>query len=234
MNGPFTASPGTSAVYRATLQALAENGPRRTGITQIARAADTNRPYLYRNWRDAQSLVRQATLHELKRVLTVACDVRDPAPSPHCLTVQSVVRAARLAREHPVVRTMARTEPALVHSAVLRPTTSWHSMVWHWLTEHVTYHLPRGDAQDAATLLVLTVALPYALTPPTEGTDEAAERTATNVRLASALHAVLGLPTPCPDCTPPPAGHPHRPTAVTAHPQDTDSFRGSTPSPSSR
>ena len=188
-----------ATVYRATLDALAVRGPRRVGITHIAQLAGANRPFFYRNWATPHVLLRDATSQELKRLLHLAREVPGPLPPPRCHGVRMVVRAARLLREHPVVAAMARTEPALTYAAVLRPDTPWHRTAQHWLTEHVTAHLPSGTEQDTATLAVLTTALPYALIPPEESPDPAAERAAVDGRLSQALHACLGLPLACPD-----------------------------------
>ncbi|MGV9563165.1 TetR/AcrR family transcriptional regulator [Streptomyces sp. NPDC003480] len=198
-SAPSVWQPGTGAVYRATLDALAQYGPRRVGVTHIARVARCNRSYLYRNWTGPEVLIRDATLAELRRLLHVAGEVPAPLPPPRCLAVHVVVRAARLLREHPVLRTMALTAPDLVHAAVLRPTTVWHRTAWDWLRRDVTGHLPAGATQDAVTLAVLTTALPYALTPPPDVPDPAAEREAVDRRLSSALHSCLGLPPCCPD-----------------------------------
>jgi len=184
-------------VYRATLDALAMRGPRRTGITHIAKLADTNRQFFYRNWATPRVLLRDATLQELARVLQRALEVPSPLPPPQCQGVRFVVRAARLLREHPVVAAMARTEPALTYAAVLRPDTAWHGTAWQWLTEHVTAHVPGGTERDTVTLAVLTTALPYALIPPEESSED--ERAAVDRRLGQALHACLGLPLTCPD-----------------------------------
>ncbi|MEW2396453.1 TetR/AcrR family transcriptional regulator [Streptomyces sp. NPDC046862] len=192
------APPGMGTVHRATLDALARYGPRRAGMTQIARLADTNRPYLYRNWASRDALVREVTRRELKRLLSVARDVMEPLPS-RCLGALIVVRAARLVREHPVVRTMARTCPELVHTAILTPRTDWHLMAWEWLRNHVTVHLAAGAEQDRATLAVLTTALPYALTPPV-GSSDPAERARIDARLNTAVHSCLSAPHPCTDC----------------------------------
>jgi len=209
MNGSrySTAPPGMTTVYRATLDALAQYGPRRIGVTHIARLADTNRTFIYRNWPDPQRLIRDATLGELKRLLYVARDLPGPLPPPGCLAVRMVVRAARLLREHPVVGAMARIEPTLAHSAVLRPASPWHDTVWQWLTEYVTAHLHRGPEQDTATLAVLTTALPYALTPPPDSSAPSAERASIDRRLSASLHPLLGLPAGCSLCTEPPGPH---------------------------
>ena len=193
------APPGMATVYRATLEALAVRGPRRVGITHIAQLAGANRPFFYRNWATPNVLLRDATLQELERLLHQAREVPSPLPPPQCLGVRMVVRAARLLREHPVVAAMARTEPALTYAAVLRPDTVWHNTAWHWLSEHVTAHLPSGPEQDTATLAVLTTALPYALIPSAESTDTDDERAAVDRRLSQAVHACLGLPLACPD-----------------------------------
>ncbi len=203
---PSLWQPGTGTVYRAALDALAQYGPRRVGMTHIARLARCNRAYLYRNWAGPQALIRNATLTELARLLDVARDVPDPLP-PRCLSVRIVVRAARLVREHPAARTMALSSPELVHAAALRPTTVWHRTAWSWLREHVTGHLPRGATQDTVTLAVLTIALPYALTPPPDSPDPAAERQAVDRRVSQALHPCLGLPPECLDCADPPTPH---------------------------
>ncbi|MEU6094529.1 hypothetical protein [Streptomyces sp. NPDC047079] len=195
------APPGMATVYRATLDALAQYGPRRAGVAHIARLADTNRTFIYRNWADPQALIRNATLGELKHLLQLARDVPGPLLPPGCLAIRVVLRATRLLREHPVVGAMARTEPTLAHTAVLRPTTVWHETAWQWLTEHVTGHLPRGPERNTATLAVLTTALPYAFTPPLEGPEDATEQASLYRRLSTSLHLCLGLPADCPDCT---------------------------------
>ncbi|MDR3082921.1 MAG: TetR/AcrR family transcriptional regulator [Streptomyces sp.] len=209
MNGSprFTAPPGMATVHRATLDALAQYGPRRVGVTHIARLADTNRAFIYRNWPDPRVLIRDATLGELKHLLNVARDVPEPVPPPGCLAVHMVVRAARLLREHPVVGALARIEPTHAHMAVLRPNTVWHNTAWHWLTEYVTAHLRLGPEQDTATLAVLTTALPYALTPPPESCDLSPERASVDRRLTASLHPCLGLPAGCSLCTEQPTPH---------------------------
>ncbi|WP_146067829.1 TetR/AcrR family transcriptional regulator [Streptomyces sp. Ru72] len=198
--------PGTGTVYRATLDALAQYGPQRVGVTHIARLARCNRSYLYRNWAGPQALIRDATLTELRRLLQVAREAPGPLPPPRCLAVRVMVRAARLVREHPATKAMALTAPDLMHTAVLSPTTLWHRTACDWLRRHVTGHLPRGATQDAVTLAVLTTALPYALTPPPEDRDPSGEREAVDHRLSLALHCCLGLPPACPDCADPPVG----------------------------
>jgi AcrR family transcriptional regulator len=189
------APPGIGTVYRATLDALAQYGPRRAGMTQIARLADTNRPFLYRNWSGREALIREATRLELRRLLHVAREVSEPLP-PRCLQARFVVRAARLLREHPVIGTMARVDPELVHFAILRPVTDWHTTAWFWLREHVTGHITEEAERDRATLAVLTTALPYALTPATNSSDPE-ERATIDARLSTAVHACLAAPTPC-------------------------------------
>lgn len=184
-------------MYRATLDAMAMRGPRRVGVTHIARLADSNRQFFYRNWTSPQVLLREATLQELKRVLHLALEVPSPPPAPECLGVHFVARAARMLREHPVVAAMARTEPAMTYAAVLRTDTEWHGIAWQWLTEHVTPHLRGSAERDMVTLAVLTTALPYALIPPEEPPSEA-ERAAVDSRLSQALHACIGLPPTCP------------------------------------
>jgi len=203
VSSPFpSAPPGTSTVYRAALDALAEHGPKRVGVTHIARLAGTNRPFIYRNWASPQTLLKDATLHELRRVLHEARDVPGRLPPPPCLAVRKVIRAAGLLREHPVVMAMARSDPALTYAAVLRPTTAWHRLAWRWLSEHATGHLPWGAERDRTTLAVLTTALPYALVPPQHPSEPIAERTAVDRRLSQALHACLGARLDCPDCEP--------------------------------
>ncbi|MFE2419758.1 TetR/AcrR family transcriptional regulator [Streptomyces hokutonensis] len=192
------APPGMGTVYRATLDAMAVRGPRRVGVTHIARLADSNRQYFYRNWASPQVLLREAALQELKRVLHVALEVHGPLPPPECLAVRFVVRAARLLREHPVVAAMARTEPAMTYAAVLRTDTEWHGIARQWLAKHVTPQLRGSAERDTVTLAVLTTALPYALIPPEEPPSET-ERAAVDTRLSQALHACLGLPPTCPD-----------------------------------
>lgn len=187
--------PSLTAVHRAAVDALAEHGHRQAGVTHVARLADTNRQYLYRNWRSLDDLFREATLSELDHVLDRAHELPDPLPPRCCVPVHKVVRAARLVREHPVVATLARTAPEVTFAAVLRPTTPWHDLAWRWLFACVAPRLPKGTETEPRLLAVLTAALPYALAPGGESDRAAADR-----RLSLTLHAVLGLPVPCPDC----------------------------------
>ncbi|MFR9798590.1 TetR/AcrR family transcriptional regulator [Streptomyces sp. MS06] len=203
---PSASPPGTGVgtVHRAALEALARHGPRRTGITHIARLARCDRSYLYRHWGDAGTLLREAALREFHRLLLVAREVPGRLPPPRCLPVLLVLRAARLLREHPVVGALARQEPEAVHAAVLDTGTVWHGTAWEWLCAHVTADLPAGARRDAVTLAVLTAALPYALTPPAAAdAGRAAEaRAVVDRRLGLTLHACLGLPPDCLDCVP--------------------------------
>ncbi|MBA4864828.1 hypothetical protein H1V43_26465 [Streptomyces sp. PSKA54] len=204
---PDHAPPGMTQVHRAVVDTMAMYGPRRVPLAHVARLAGTNRQFLYRNWPRTSNLVRQACEGELRRVLHAAAEVGDPFP-PLCLAVEQVVRAARLIREHPVTEAAARTAPDLLLKSLTGPATPLHTQALHWLYERLDVLRFHKDLESTGRL-ILTVAAPFALLPPTPKSRD--ERTRLDTRLRSALHACLSPAPPCTACAPPrqlPSGSP--------------------------
>jgi len=192
------APPGVGAVYRAVLATLAEHGPRRPPLAEVARRAATSRQYLYRNWPDFQVLIQKACEAELGRLLDVASCTGGTLPQPSRLPAQ-IVRAARLLREHPVTRATARTSPDLLLTALTRPTTTLHTRALYWVQEGLYLWRPGRDHSDLARTL-FTVTAPFALVPPP--TDDLSDRELLDTRLSTALHSCLGLdPAPAASAT---------------------------------
>ncbi|GGL06200.1 TetR/AcrR family transcriptional regulator [Streptomyces flaveus] len=191
------APPGMGTVYRAVLATLAEHGPRRPPIAEIARRAATSRQYLYRNWPDFQVLIQKACKAELDRLLDVASCTGGTLPQP-CRLPAQLVRAARLLREHPVTRATARTSPDLLLTALTRPTTALHTRALYWVQAGLCISQPSADHSTTARTL-FTVTAPFALVPPPW--DDPSDRELLNTRLSTALHACLGLTPACSDCS---------------------------------
>lgn len=191
------APPGIGTVYRAVLATLAEHGPRRPPLAQVARLAATNRQYLYRNWPDFQVLIQKACEAELDRLLYVASDTGGTLPPP-CRVPAQIVRAARLLREHPVTHATARTSPDLLLTALTRPATALHTRALYWVQARLYESRPGTDHSTMARTL-FTVAAPFALVPPPS--DDPSDRELLNARLSTALHACLGLAPACSDCS---------------------------------
>ncbi|SCF91666.1 hypothetical protein GA0115254_124826 [Streptomyces sp. Ncost-T10-10d] len=199
----YKAPPSQSLIYSAVLQSMAEHGPRRMNMALAARIADTDRQLLYRNWPDRNVLVRESAESELQRVLFVASDLRSEQEGL-CRVAEQIVRAARMAREHPVTRTTVRTDPDLLRSALLDTDTRLHGRARYWLgglfpgplarTIPHMYRLPD---------VLLTVAAPFALTPPEEPHTDS-ERSQLDARLRTALHMCLGIAPDCPCTATPP------------------------------
>ncbi|WP_328770774.1 TetR/AcrR family transcriptional regulator [Streptomyces sp. NBC_00286] len=183
------APPGVGTVYRAVLATLAEHGPRRPPIAEIARRAATSRQYLYRNWPDSRLLIQKACESELDRLLDVAGCTGGTLPQP-CRLPAQIVHAARLLREHPVTQATARTSPDLLLTALTEPTTTLHTRALHWLQAGL--YLWRPGPDDAALARTLfTVTAPFALVPPPS--DNLSDRQLLDTRLTTALHTCLSL-----------------------------------------
>ncbi|MGW1025022.1 TetR/AcrR family transcriptional regulator [Streptomyces sp. NPDC002577] len=193
------APPGTGTVYRAVLDTLADHGPRRAPLAQVARLAATNRQFLYRNWPSPEALFQDACAMELERLLYLAREVDDAMPPP-CLLVAQIVRATRLLREHPVTRATARTSPDLTLAALARRDTSLHHRALNWLLSRLEI-LYVGPDRKALAEALFTVAAPFALVPPPS--HEPTDRASLDIRLSSALHCCLNIGPACANCQDP-------------------------------
>ncbi|GAA2625227.1 TetR/AcrR family transcriptional regulator [Streptomyces vastus] len=204
------APPGMGTVYRAVLATLAEHGPHRPPLAEVARRAATNRQYLYRNWPDFQVLIREACEAELDRLLYVASDTGARLP-PSCRVPAQIVRAARLLREHPVTHATARTSPDLLLTALARPATALHTRALYWVQARLYEWRPGTDHSTTARAL-FTVAAPFALVPPPS--DDPSDRERLNARLSTTLHACLGLTPACSDCSDEAERSSHNPRSI--------------------
>ncbi|MGW1022209.1 hypothetical protein ACWD4J_00620 [Streptomyces sp. NPDC002577] len=108
--------------------------------------------------------------------------------------------AARLVREHPVTEATARTAPDLLLKVLTDPATPLHRQALHWLYERLGVLRFHTDLESTGRL-ILTVAAPFALLPPSHKSRD--ERTRLDSRLRSTLHACLSPAPPCTACAPP-------------------------------
>ncbi|WP_329219576.1 hypothetical protein OG352_23615 [Streptomyces sp. NBC_01485] len=191
------APPGMGTVYRAVLDTMAEHGPHRPPIAQIARLADTNRQFLYRNWPDQRVLILKACTAELDRLLQRASNAGYEL-SPPCMLVAQIVRAARLVREHPVMVATARTNPDLLLSALTHPDTSLHLRALLWLQNRLYVRYPGMAEREPMSWTLLAMASPFALAPPPSHAPT--DRTVLDARLSLYLHTCLNTSHdgPCP------------------------------------
>ncbi|MFE7106195.1 hypothetical protein ACFU98_12455 [Streptomyces sp. NPDC057575] len=199
----YKAPPSLSLVYSAVLQSMAEHGPRKMNLALVARLAETDRQLLYRNWPDRNVLVRECADHELQRVLFVAGNLRSEQEGL-CRVAEKIVRAARMVREHPVTRATARTDPDLLRGALLSYDTRLHGRARHWLNDLFPWQLARSIPNlRLLSDVLLTVAAPFALTPPEEPHTDS-ERSELDARLRITLHLCLGIAPDCPCAATPP------------------------------
>ncbi|WP_306318443.1 MULTISPECIES: hypothetical protein [unclassified Streptomyces] len=189
--------PALTAVHRAVVTAMGDHGPLRVPRTEVARLAGTDRQFLLRNWPDRHKLHLAAVKGELQRLLRVAAELADfsDMPPSACLAVRQIVRAARLVREHPVTAATARTEPGLLHAALLQAPGPLHNIALSWITGGPLVQQAR-ETRDFGALaqLMFAVALPFALTPGS------GEREAHNARLARLLHTCTTGTAVCSHC----------------------------------
>ncbi|MBA2948770.1 hypothetical protein H1D24_23830 [Streptomyces sp. PSKA28] len=94
----------------------------------------------------------------------------------------------------------ARTAPDLLLKSLTGPATPLHTQALHWLYERLDVLRFHKDLESTGRL-ILTVAAPFALLPPTPKSRD--ERNRLDTRLRSALHACLSPAPPCTACAPP-------------------------------
>ncbi|MFJ4164149.1 TetR/AcrR family transcriptional regulator [Microbacterium sp. NPDC089698] len=147
-----------SRILDAADALIATRGVRGMTIAELARRAGVSRPTVYRNWSDADDVVRAALLRRVAVILD-----RFPAPATtRAEIVDDVLRFAALFRADDVYRHLLTEEPEAFTRYTLERVGSSQRAILAWLAVAIgaAQHdgSVRGDDPQAMAVMLLLVA----------------------------------------------------------------------------
>ncbi|GAA1211646.1 TetR/AcrR family transcriptional regulator [Microbacterium maritypicum] len=125
-------------------------------IAELARRADLSRPTIYRNWSDADDVVRAALLRRVDGILsTFSADARTRAA-----LVDDVLRFTTLFRSDPLYGRLLADEPEAFTRYTLQRVGSSQRMILRWLARAISSaqgdgSVRPGEPQEIAVMLLL-------------------------------------------------------------------------------
>lgn len=125
-------------------------------IAGLARSSELSRPTIYRNWSDADDVVRSALL---RRVTVVLEAFPEPSSSRQAL-VADVLRFSELFRADPVFGRLLDDEPEVFTRYMLQRVGSSQRLIHQWLASAIasaqdTGSVRSGEPQEIAVMLLL-------------------------------------------------------------------------------
>ncbi|WKT88600.1 TetR/AcrR family transcriptional regulator [Microbacterium maritypicum] len=125
-------------------------------IAELARRADLSRPTIYRNWSDADDVVRAALLRRVDGILsTFSADART-----RTALVDDVLRFTTLFRSDPLYGRLLADEPEAFTRYTLQRVGSSQRMILRWLARAISSaqgdgSVRPGEPQEIAVMLLL-------------------------------------------------------------------------------
>ena len=125
-------------------------------IAELARRADLSRPTIYRNWSDADDVVRAALLRRVDGILsTFSADART-----RTALVDDVLRFTTLFRSDPLYGRLLAAEPEAFTRYTLQRVGSSQRMILRWLARAISSaqgdgSVRPGEPQEIAVMLLL-------------------------------------------------------------------------------
>lgn len=125
-------------------------------IAELARRADLSRPTIYRNWSDADDVVRAALLRRVDGILsTFSADART-----RTALVDDVLRFTTLFRSDPLYGRLLADEPEAFTRYTLQRVGSSQRMILRWLARAISSaqgdgSVRPGESQEIAVMLLL-------------------------------------------------------------------------------
>ena len=136
----------------ALLQARGVHG---VTIAELARRSGMSRPTIYRNWSDADDVVRATLLRRVVRILT---DFPEPAPTRSAL-VEDVLRFSALFRTDAVYARLLAEEPEVFTRYTLQRVGSSQRVILTWLATAIARAQSDGSVRsgDSGEIAVMTL-----------------------------------------------------------------------------
>lgn len=182
---PAEAADTREQILAAAVSAASVHGVSRLSMTDVARTAGVSRPTLYRYFASKEDLLAAALLAETTAVVAQVIEAVAPIDDPRQAIEMGVLVTLRLARAHPLLDRIVRTEPeSLVPVLVAEVDAagpSVLSVVRQTVEALLVAKVPGLDAVDIRRLAdVLTrVLISYVVNAPDEPPELVASSVAT-------------------------------------------------------
>jgi len=178
-----------SRILDAADALIATRGVRGMTVAELARRAGVSRPTVYRNWSDADDVVRAALL---RRVVVILERFPEPATT-RTEIVDDVLRFSELFRADPVYRHLLTEEPEAFTRYTLERVGSSQRAILSWLAVSIRAAQQngsvRGDDPQAMAVMLLLVAQSALLSHGT--VNELIDETSFERELRAALNGLL-------------------------------------------
>ena len=146
-----------SRILDAADALLQRRGVHGVTIAELARRSDFSRPTIYRNWADADDVVRSALL---RRVAGILDDLSTPAPTRTALVDTVLTFIARF-RSDPVYARLLSDEPEAFTRYTLHRVGQSQRMILRWLASAIASAQSTGDvradAPDEIAVMLLLI-----------------------------------------------------------------------------
>lgn len=110
-NDAEAADRSSTRILDAALQEAAAVGLQRITVEDVVRRAGVSRMTVYRRYPRRDDLVAALAGRETRRFLSVVADAIEQCTDPHDGVVEAFIAAVTFARDHPILRRAAHTEP---------------------------------------------------------------------------------------------------------------------------
>jgi AcrR family transcriptional regulator len=149
----------SARILDAALELCAASGIRNLTMDDVAARARVGRMTVYRRFGTKDRLVESLSVREARRVLARLAGVLDPAAAPEERMAAGFAAAMRIAREHPMLQRLARSEPESVLAAIGGQDAQIIVLARAFLAEQIRAgqrdgEIPLSDADQAAEVLV--------------------------------------------------------------------------------
>src|SRR5687768_16733411 len=111
--------PTTDRILDAALAEAAASGIRRLTVDEVARRARIGRMTVYRRFGQRDRLVEALAVRECRRFLADVAAAAGRLRTPQDRIAEAFAAGLRLARSHPLVSRVARSEPETISEALL-------------------------------------------------------------------------------------------------------------------
>jgi AcrR family transcriptional regulator len=154
---PPSADATQTRILDAADELILRRGVHGVTIAELARRAGHSRPTIYRNWSDADDVVRAALL---RRVSGIVAQFPRPSRSRAEL-VDDVLRFSSLFRSDPVYGRLLDEEPEAFTRYTLQRVGSSQRLILAWLADAIAVAQGHGDVRrdDPAEMAVMLLLL---------------------------------------------------------------------------
>lgn len=155
-------------ILDAAVELAAIHGLRRLSVAEVARRARLSRPTLYKHFPTRDALVAAAVEREAAAMALAIQQVVEPMDDPRAAVEAGVLTALRLAREHPLLDRIVRTEPEALVPLLTTDAGPVTAALRRPVEHMVACRLPHLDAVASRRLADVLVRLlvSYALSAP--------------------------------------------------------------------